>query len=431
MPHMFLRRQTEFDDIRREIHGRMYSLLADLKVEAFCTPEPLSFQKRTEGKRIDILPGVKWGDQMDCAWFHFTGKVPASGKGRPVVLLIDIQGEACVFDKKGNPARGLTHRSSIAWHDTVGKRVVFVSEKAKGGEKIDVWADAGCNDLFGNLVNDGRFKEARIAACNPEMRNLYYDWDVLYTLAVNLPEDSPRRHQIFYALHRAASCLYDYTEDEVKAARKELAGELKKKNGDPDLSVSAVGHAHIDLIWLWPLRETIRKGARTFSTALTLMDRYPDYIFGQSQPQIYDWMKEIYPDLYRRIKTKVAEGRWELQGAMWVEADCNIPSGESLVRQVLYGKRFFKREFGVEVNHLWLADAFGYQASLPQILKRADVDYFLTTKISWNQYTKFPHDTFLWRGIDGSEVFAHFPPANTYNAKLTPDELLRSVGNFK
>jgi len=173
----------------------------------------------------------------------------------------------------------------------------------------------------------------------------YYDWEVLYGLAGNLPEESPRRHQIFYALHRAASCLYDYTEDEAKAARKELAPMLKKQNGDPDLSVSAVGHAHIDLAWLSPIRETIRKGARTFSTTLSLMDRYPDYIFGQSQPQIYAWMKECYPALYRRIKKRVAEGRWEPQGAMWVEADTNISGGEALVRQVLYGKRFFRAEF--------------------------------------------------------------------------------------
>jgi alpha-mannosidase len=160
------------------------------------------------------------------------------------------------------------------------------------------------------------------------------------------------------------------------------------------------------------------------------MQEYPEYRFGASQPQLYAFVKEHHPDLYARVKQAIADGRWEPQGCMWVEADCNICSGESLVRQCIHGKRFFREEFGVDVDHLWLPDVFGYSAALPQILQKSGVRYFLTQKISWNQFNKFPHHTFLWEGIDGTRVFTHFPPADTYNGNCRPRELLYSCRNF-
>ncbi len=194
--------------------------------------------------------------------------------------------------------------------------------------------------------------------------------------------------------------------------------------------MSAIGHAHIDLAWLWPIRETIRKGARTFSTVLRMMERYPDYVFGASQPQLYQWMKDHYPSLYEAIKLRVAEGRWEVQGAMWVEPDANIPSGEALVRQVLYGKRFFRQEFGKEITNLWMPDVFGYSGSLPQILKKAGVDTFLTQKLSWSQFNVHPHHTFRWVGIDGSEVLVHMPPEATYNSSAAPRAIARAENDY-
>ncbi|MDH7570868.1 MAG: glycoside hydrolase family 38 C-terminal domain-containing protein, partial [Armatimonadota bacterium] len=188
---------------------------------------------------------------------------------------------------------------------------------------------------------------------------------------------------------------------------------------------------HIDVAWLWPLRETVRKCSRTFATALRYMQKYPEYRFGQSQPQLYAFTREHYPALYQRIKEAVQAGRWEPVGAMWVEADCNIPSGESLVRQVLHGKRFFMEEFGVETEILYLPDVFGYSAALPQILKKSRVHYFMTQKISWNQFNKFPHHTFWWEGLDGTRIFSHFLPADTYNGVFTPEELRRAERNFR
>ncbi len=192
-----------------------------------------------------------------------------------------------------------------------------------------------------------------------------------------------------------------------------------------------MGHAHLDTAWLWPLRETVRKCARTFSTVLELMDRYPEYRFAVSQAQHLAWMRDHYPDLWERMKGRIAEGRLEPTGSMWVEADCNIPSGESLVRQIVYGKRFYLQELGIETNDVWLPDVFGYSAALPQIMRRSGIRWFLTQKLSWNQYNVLPHHSFLWEGIDGSRVFTHFPPADTYSGNMGVRELRFGVENFK
>lgn len=432
MPTYLQKKKLEFGKVLKKLDTAMYTPIAELKVTAWRTPEPVPYSKRQSGKKLVLVPGQKWGKLFDCAWFHFTGKVPNLPQRRNVVLLLDVNGEMLVVDKEGNPLRGLTTVNS--WYDfslgKPGKRVLQFAKNTKGGEKVDVWADAGCNDLFGRLNENGEFKEAVVAVCNETLRSLYYDFEVLNELMTLLPDDRARTRSLAYALAEAAACLQDYTEEEAAKARAILAPELAKKGGDPSLVISAIGHSHIDLAWLWPIRETIRKGARTFSTVLDLMDRYPDYIFGASQPQLYQWMKDHFPALYAKIKKKIEEGRWEPQGAMWVEADANVPSGESLVRQVLYGKRFFRREFGREMKTLWLPDVFGYNGALPQILKKADVDYFMTQKISWSIFNIYPHQTFWWEGIDGSRVLSHLPPEDDYNSSAAPRGVMKSERNY-
>lgn len=204
------------------------------------------------------------------------------------------------------------------------------------------------------------------------------------------------------------------------------------------VTVHCVGHTHIDLAFLWQLKHTREKCARSFSTVLRLMERYPEYTFFQSQPQLYDYVRQDYPDLYRQIKQRVAEGRWEVDGAMWVEADCNLPSGESFVRQILLGSQFMQDEFGITPCCLWLPDVFGYSWALPQILKKCGIRYFMTTKISWNEFNQMPHDTFTWRGIDGSEVLAHFIttpeegyPRYTYNGMVNAASVQGIWDNYK
>lgn len=174
------------------------------------------------------------------------------------------------------------------------------------------------------------------------------------------------------------------------------------------VNVYCVGHTHIDMAWLWRLKYTHEKASRSFSTVLRMMEMFPEYIFLQTQPQIYEYIKEDFPEIFEEIRKRVKEGRWEADGGMWVEADCNLTSGESLTRQLLIGSRFLKEEFGKDVEYLWLPDVFGYSWALPQILKKSGIDVFMTTKISWNQFNRMPHDTFHWKGMDGTEVLTHF-----------------------
>jgi alpha-mannosidase len=432
MPYFYKEYKGCIEKFKDKVDQSIYKNIEELKISAWITKEPVAFEEKLAGKEISIGIGDSWGELWDCAWFNFKGVVPKEAAGKKIVLLIDISGELCLFDEKGCPMQGLTNVSSEfdLSLGKPGKRVVGFCENAKGEESIDIWGDAGCNDLFGYYRDSGSIKEAYIAECLEEMRKLYYDIEVLSELMQNLPEDCARYHSIMISLFEAAKLMLKFDEEEAKKAREILALELNKKGGDPSLQISAIGHAHIDLAWLWPIRETIRKGARTFSTALKNMEKYPDYIFGASQPQLYQWMKDRYPLLYEKIKQRVKEGRWEVQGAMWVEPDTNVSGGEALVRQVLYGKKFFKEEFGIDVNTLWLPDVFGYSAALPQILKKSDVDYFMTIKLSWNTINKFPHHTFKWEGLDGSKVLAHMPPEGTYNSSAAPRAIVSAEKEF-
>ncbi|WP_028611375.1 alpha-mannosidase [Paenibacillus harenae] len=424
-------REDQLKSMLERLKGHIYEPVAELQVTAWITPEPVPYEDRMSGRKLELTAGDRWGNLWDCGWFRFTGKVPEKAKGSKIVLLIDINGELCLVDEEGSPAQGLTNINSEFDYSLglPGKRVVHISESSTGGETVDLWGDGGCNDLFGRF-RSGTLKESVIAVCREQVRQLYYDTEVLLETAARLPEGTARKARIFQALYDVSLLLTELTDEKVAAARSLLSEQLAKRGGDPVLTISAIGHAHIDLAWLWPIRETIRKGARTFSTALRMMEQYPDYVFGASQPQLYDWMKRHYPKLYARVKERIAEGRWEPQGAMWVESDTNVPGGEALIRQILYGKRYFNQEFGMEMKTLWMPDVFGYTASLPQILKKSGVDYMMTQKLSWSVYNKHPHHTFQWEGLDGSRVLTHMPPEDTYNSPAAPRSIVKAEREY-
>ncbi|AZN38328.1 alpha-mannosidase [Paenibacillus albus] len=425
---------VKFDQMRSML-GRLqeyiYQPISTLTATAWVTKEPVAYAERMSGQRLEVAAGDRWGELWDCAWFHFEGQVPIDARGSKVVLLIDVNGELCLVDEAGTPVQGLTNINSEFDYSLglPGKRVVHISESSSGDEAIDLWGDAGCNDLFGRY-RSGTLKEAVIAICRENVRELYYDAEVLLETAEKLPQGSARKEKIARALYEVTLILTEMTDERIAKASALLHEQLAKRGGDPALTISAVGHAHIDLAWLWPIRETIRKGARTFSTALRMMERYPDYIFGASQPQLYEWVKTHYPALYEQVKERVKEGRWEPQGAMWVESDTNVPGGEALVRQVLYGKRYFLQEFGQEMKSLWMPDVFGYTASLPQILSKSGVDYMMTQKLSWSTYNRHPHHTFMWEGIDGSQVLTHMPPEDTYNSPAAPRSIVKAEADY-
>lgn len=277
--------------------------------------------------------------------------------------------------------------------------------------------EAGNNDLFGNF-RGGKVRMMGIYRCNRALRELFYDYKFLLNLAEGMDERQPLRMGILYALEKVAINVTALASAEkIAAARAILKPYLDRKGPQiPALTFYAVGHSHLDLAWLWPLRETRRKAGRTFSTALANIKAYPDYIYGASQPQQFEWVKRDYPKLFARVKDAVASGRIEVQGGMWVEADTNITGGESLVRQFYYGKKFWRDEFGKEVKTLWLPDVFGFSGALPQIMRGCGCENFLTIKLSWNMVNKFPYHSFRWKGIDGSEVLVHMPPEGTYNS---------------
>ena len=229
--------------------------------------------------------------------------------------------------------------------------------------------------------------------------------------------------------------------DSVASAHAALRSGITQAGAPLPVLLAATGHAHIDVAWLWTLDQTRRKAGRTFHTVLRLMEQFPDYHFTQSQPQLYDYVRRDYPALFEAIKQRVAEGRWEPIGGMWVEADCNLSGAESLARQFLLGRAFFREHFGPEAESpvLWLPDVFGYSAALPQLIKQAGLDYFFTIKIGWNQYNRLPYDSFWWQGLDGTRVLTHFSTtiendtdrASTYNAPARAEDVLRTWKHFQ
>lgn len=411
--------------------------VAPLTVTVWKTREPVPFERRTDGERINLKPGDVWGSAVfDCAWFRFKGTIPERFADiRPLALRIDANGELLLTDTQGVPLRGLTSRAShFAKHlgrplKTIFQGLEKISVPDSKPRQIECWADAGFNDLFGSKSSDGSLVCAEIVAVRENVRSLYYDMEVLLDAAEHLPDQHPQRIAIEAALNAVQKKLIRFSDEEIDAARRILA-PFFRGTGHTDMRLSAVGHAHLDLAWLWPVRETIRKGARTFATALYLIEQYSDYVFAASQPQLFQWMKESYPALYRRIKEAVAAGRIEAQGAAWVECDMNITGGESIVRQLLYGRRFFKEEFGVIPDYLWLPDVFGYNGQLPQILKKSGVNYFLTQKLSWNLINRFPYHSFCWKGIDGSAAFSHMLPEDTYSSPAAPRSLLKIQNDY-
>ncbi|MBI5725192.1 MAG: alpha-mannosidase [Planctomycetes bacterium] len=414
------------------------------QAEVRVTDERIPFARRLEGQFRPIREGEKWGRDWQTGWFRLSAQAPREWAGREVIAWIEIGGEGLIYGPDGAALQGITHGSVFDWWSPRPYMPLFSA--ARGGEKVELWLEAAANRFNGIApprekdlpANDsGRFGSyagevyhLAIAAVDRAAWDLRWDMDVLFDIYRNLPSGSVRRARILRALTRCAEVLAK-DERAYAAGRAELADALARRANASDVSVIAVGHAHIDTAYLWPMEESIRKTARTFATQLALIERYPGYVFGASSALHYLWMKARHPDIYGRVKKAVAAGRWEIQGGMWIEPDCNMPSGESLVRQFLHGKNFFRDEFGVDVDNLWTPDTFGFAASLPQIMAGCGATSFVTQKLSWHTINEFPFHSFWWRGIDGTKVLAHFPPENTYSGRLEPGSLIRAQERFR
>nr|WP_270941488.1 alpha-mannosidase [Romboutsia lituseburensis] len=380
--------------------------------------------------------GETWKGRDLYIWMKKVVNIPSDWKDKSIVGIFDF-GETGAGNNSGFESLFYLDNKPYQGVDSNHKEV-FLPEGSAGCDLellFRLWSG-----LEGGGVprdQEHRINRAQVAWLDEKMDDLYYNAIVVLETIQELDQYSSDKVHLTKMLNNTFKLVdWSYPGSEsfyisAHEASDYLNSEIDKIDKDSVINVTCIGHTHIDVAWLWRLKHTREKCARSFSTVLRLMERYPEYIFLQTQPQLYEYVKNDYPELYEAIKQKVADGNWEVDGGMWLEADCNIPSGESLVRQILVGSRFIKEEFNKDVEYLWLPDVFGYSWALPQILKKSGINTFMTTKISWNQYNRMPHDTFNWRGIDGSEVLTHFittpepwsQPGSwfyTYNGRLTP-----------
>ncbi|SCF69551.1 glycoside hydrolase family 38 C-terminal domain-containing protein [Streptomyces sp. Ncost-T10-10d] len=407
--------------------------------------EPVPVAEVLEKTYEPFSAGTEWGKPWSTSWFRLEGTVPEDWAGRRVEVVVDpgfsgqgpgFQAEGMLYDTAGVPLKGIHPRN----------RHLTVASPATGGEPVSLLLEAAANPAvlehgfaptpLGDVLTAGdrplyRFASADLAVLDEEVWHLVLDIEVLSELMRELPVDRSRRHEILRALERMLDALdlHDVA-GTARAGRSRLTEVLSRPASASAHRISAAGHAHIDSAWLWPLRETVRKASRTFANVTALAQDYPELVFAASQAQQYAWVKEHQPHIWERIKRAVADGQWTPVGSMWVESDANLPGGEALARQIVHGKRFFEQELGVETEEIWLPDSFGYTAAFPQLARLAGVKWFLTQKLSWNQSNKMPHHTFWWEGIDGTRVFTHFPPVDTYNAQLHGRELAHAERNF-
>ncbi|WP_211879439.1 alpha-mannosidase [Pseudarthrobacter albicanus] len=436
--------------LRDRIMPAVYPRSVPLALSSWDVPgEPVPVGEALRQEFTHQEHGAAWGPPWSTKWLRLQGDVPDSwgtAPGTAVEILVDLGFSA---DLPGFQCEGIAWRPDGTIIKAISPRNEYVPAKLLGGgSSVDFYVEAAANpDLaqgwtfaatpYGDKATSGSEPKYRlgrivIAELNETVWELLQDTWTLRGLMHELPLDLPRRHEILRALERMLDTLDpEDVPGTAGAGRAALAGVLARPAYASAHQLLATGHAHIDAAWLWPVRETIRKCARTFANVVALMEEHPELVFSCSSAQQFAWIKESYPELFGRIRDKVKTGQFVPVGGMWVEADSNMPGGEAMARQFLEGKAFFLAEFGVECQEAWLPDTFGYSAAMPQIVKAAGSRWFLTQKISWNQVNAMPHHTFNWEGIDGTRLFTHFPPADTYSSELSGRELAHAERNYR
>jgi alpha-mannosidase len=421
--------------------------VCDLTVSAWPVPrgadgtvgEPVSFAQAKDQEYDAFAIGDPWGPAWATTWFRMSGEVPPDLAHPELVVDLGFSGASAGFQCEGLVLRpDGTHVKALNplndWVPVVpGELVEIYVEAAANPQVLTSWSPT----VLGDKLTSGhdpvyRLVTAAVVEVDLTMRELLADIEVLDQLSAELGEDDSRQVEILLALERALDAL-DLTDVAATAgtARGELAAVLSRPAYDGAHRLSAVGHAHIDSAWLWPVRETVRKVARTVSNVVALLDEDPDLVYAMSSAQQWEWVRVHHPALFERVKKHVAGGRFVPAGGMWVESDTNMVGGEAMARQFLVGQRWFEEHLGLTCEEVWLPDSFGYTAALPQIVTLAGARWFLTQKISWNTTNVFPHHTFWWEGIDGTRVFTHFPPVDTYESSLTGHELAHAARNFR
>jgi alpha-mannosidase len=424
--------------------GLIYPESVPVSLGVCSTGDRVSFGEARRGPFRPVKLGARLGPRWSTHWLKLEGRVPAAWHGQEVHLRLVSVSEAMVYSPGGEPLQGLVTTNwgvnGNVFEDLRSRHRAL--PRARGGERVSFYAEVAVTGLFGFGVSGtspemtdpgsvGEIRQCCLERFDPLAFDLYHDVRCLDLLARQLPEGHHLRLRALSAANAIANALDAGDRSTWPAARRIAAAFFRDNAGARGFHVSAVGHAHIDTAWLWRTAETRRKCARTFAAQLRLMERYPEHVFACSQAQQLAWVKREYPSLYAQLRRRARLGQFVPCGGTWIEPDCNLPSGESLVRQFLLGQRFFEREFGRRCTEFWNPDVFGYSAALPQIMQGAGIRFFLTQKLSWNQFNKPASSTFLWEGLDGSRVLTHFPPADTYNGSAAPGELFASMERHK
>ncbi|KAF0408009.1 glycoside hydrolase family 38 protein [Gigaspora margarita] len=407
-----------------------------IKLSVYNVPDlkRITFEEAVKAVYKPAKCGDTFGPSWSTHWFHITVRVPDDWINEEVQFLWDSSSEGMIWTKDGTPLQGLT-----GGYGNDRRAEYVLTRSSNGGEQFEFYLEMACNGMFGNGIGSDinppdpnryySLRQVELAIPNQSVWQLMYDFQIILDMAKEIPHDTMRSAQALNAANKIVNTFQPSDNNSIQEALKISNEFLKHKNGSTQYTLTAVGHCHIDTAWLWPYDETKRKVARSWSTQVGLMDLYPEYKFVCSQAQQFEWLKEYYPKLFKKVQDKSANDQFLPIGGTWVEMDCNIPSGEAFCRQFLYGQRFFEKNFGHKCKVFWLPDTFGYSAQLPQIIIAADLQYFFTQKLSWNNINKFPNTTFYWVGLDGSKVLTHMCPSETYVAQCKPDELIRSVRN--
>jgi alpha-mannosidase len=433
-----VRRFTRF-----RIQPAIYREARPVEVSAWTVDgEPVPFRDALTQTFEPFTVGTPWGRPWDTVWFDVRGEAPAEWTPEETELVVDL---GFTGDQPGFQAEATAYRPDGSIVKAIEPLNAWVPLSEPGPFRLLL--EAAANPMvqvpyeyeptaLGDRATSGEDPHYRLVRLDVARRDLMV-WELLQDVVTLdglvdvLPRDGARRAEIVRALERMVDVMDpDDISGTAASGRDVLAAVLSATAAGSALKVSAVGHAHIDCAWLWPTRETVRKVARTFANVLDLIDRDEDFVFAASSAQQYAWLKNSQPELFERVRAAVAAGRIRPVGGMWVESDTNMPGGEALARQFVMGKRFFLDEFGVETDEVWLPDSFGYSAAVPQIARAAGARYFLTQKPSWNETNAMPFSSFNWEGIDGSRVFTHFPPAETYNSDLGAPDLARTERTF-
>lgn len=424
-----------FEDM---LEPMIFTKVGEVPARAWETTERLH-QIPDDSLFTPIEKGAHWGTESGFCWFKSEFTVPAELDGKDIFIKPHTQGYETLLWVNGVPFG--TFATKIVFTGHGNHYCDLLKSSVKAGEKIDIALEVyaghpykGTAPFDNNplLDYDYIFDGIDICVKDYEIQEFYFDLKTLNELVSVLSEDSFRRGELvntLYEVHKRVYYSYEDTDDEtfrqaLRSAKPFIKEALAEKNGPEAPSAGILGHSHMDTAWLWTVPETEKKCARTYSNQISLMEQYPEYKFVQSSSCHSDMIRRNYPELFKRIQEKVAEGRYEPNGGVWVECDCNITSGESMVRQFLWGQRFTRKYFGFTSNTFWLPDTFGYSAAIPQIMKGCAVDYFCTTKIDWNDTNAFPYDTFYWQGIDGTKVFTHFNKTHCWPA---PHDLCKTV----